>query len=314
MELMSGSMGMPLRNDTMQLPSSLGKGYFRFLQLPNKMEALLMDLDLKDDFWFNRGRTNREHYIFVCEEILNGDRVVIDIDGDRVVNSDERIAGMHLFGFLSDLRQFVSRGSRVRGFRVVVSTEWLASYLRIDKMEDVLQRYLQLKAGRMHMRAMDPDSLRMLNEILDHPHELTVDELAFIQNRVMMVLEGFFAWMYETMTSNPRLQKIAREDIDRIRQVEEYLLQDLSAAPGIEELARSAAMSATRLKTLFRQVYGIPPYEYFQQHRMLKAKELLRSSKIPVQEIGRSLGYSNMSNFTLAFRKVFGVNPSEIRK
>jgi AraC-like DNA-binding protein len=313
LEKLSMDMGMPVHDNRMDLPESLGKGYVRFLRLPNRMEALLMDMELTDDFWFNRGRTDREHYIFVCEEIQNTDKVLIRIDGDQVVRTEDRVAGMHLFSFLSDLRQFSSRGSRVRGFRVVLSTEWLASYLRVEQMDDVLKRYLQLRAARMHMKGMDPDTLRLLNDILDHPPDMTVDEMAYIQNRVMMVLESFFAWMYEAMQAKPRLTRIAREDIDRIRKVEEYLLRDLSASPGIGELARYAAMSATRLKSLFRQVYGLPPYEFFQQHRMLRAKEMLQQSGKSIREIGRSLGYSNMSNFTLAFRKVFGVNPSDIR-
>lgn len=311
---LAGEMGMPVENDSMQLPAALGKGFFRFVKLPNKMEALLMKLDLADDFWFNRGRTDLEHYVFVCEEIQNTGKIVIDIDGQQVVNEDPLVAGMHLVSFLSDLHQFVPKGSRVRGFRVVISPEWLASYLRIDKMEDVLLRYLQLKSASIHRKEMDQESRQMLGEILDHEGEITVDELAFIQNRVMMVLEGFFSWMYEEMTRNPRLAKIGREDIAKIREVEAFLLEDLSRAPVVNELARHATMSATRLKILFRQVFGLPPYEYFQQHRMLKAKQLLRDTKMPVQEIGRALGYSNMSNFTLAFRKVFGVNPSELRK
>jgi AraC-like DNA-binding protein len=311
---LAGEMKMPLVNDRMDLPPGLGTGYFRFVRLPNKMEALLMNLDLTDDFWFNRGRTELEHYVFVCEEIQNTGRVVIDIDGQQVVNEEPLIAGMHLFSFLSDLHQFAPRGSRVKGFRVVISPEWLASYLRIEKMEDVLQRYLQLKSASIHRKEMDQESLQMLREILDHEGEITVDELAFIQNRIMMVLEGFFSWMYEEMTRNPRLAKIGREDIEKVRGVESFLLQDLSKAPVVNELARHATMSATRLKMLFKQVYGLPPYEYFQQHRMLKAKQLLRETKMPIQEIGRSLGYSNMSNFTLAFRKVFNVNPSELRR
>jgi AraC-like DNA-binding protein len=185
--------------------------------------------------------------------------------------------------------------------------------LRIDKMEDVLQRYLELKVARMHMKAMDPTSAQMLKEILGHPDELGIDEHAYLQNRIMMVLENFFSWMFDEMTKNPRLTRISKEDIDRIRKVEEYLIHDLSKAPGIEDLARFSAMSATRLKTLFRQIYGLPPYEYFQQHRMLSAKQRLKDTRLPIQEIGRSLGYSNMSNFTLAFRKVFKINPSEIR-
>lgn len=297
-----------------QLPQSLGNGYFRVMELPNKMETLLMDLKLRDDFWFNRGRTEKEYYVFVCEEINNTGEVVIDLDGDQFTSSERYMSGMHLFSFLSDLRQFAPKGSTLRGFRVIISPEWLASYLRIEKMEDVLQRYLQLKTARIHMKEMDQDDVQMLHDILSYQPEMAnVDEKPFIQNRIMMILERFFSWMYEEMTRNPRLYKIANEDIERIREVELFLIKDLSKAPGIDELARSAAMSATRLKTLFRQVYGIPPYEYFQQHRMIRAKQLLRDTSLSIQDIGRMLGYSNMSNFTLAFRKVFGVNPSEIR-
>lgn len=309
----SGEFHMPLREHVVELPSDLGEGYFRSITLPNQMEVLIMDIRLADDFWFNRGRTDKEYYVFVCEEIENGGEIVIDLDGDQMKSTEPHMSGMHLFSFLSDLRQFAPKRSALHGFRVIISPEWLASYLRIDKMEDVLQRYLQLKSARIHMKEMDADDAHMLQEILNRPDTANIDEQPFIQNRIMMILERFFSWMYEEMTRNPRLAKIANDDIERIRAVEVHLLKDLAKAPGIDELARKAAMSATRLKTLFRQVYGIPPYEYFQQHRMMRARQLLRDSSLSIQDIGRSLGYSNMSNFTLAFRKVFGVNPSEIR-
>ena len=313
LQKLAQELAVEVKNERLEFPESTGQGYFRVMSLPNKLDVLLMDFKLNEDFWFNRGRTDKEHYVFVCEEIITGGEMVIDLDGDKMLNDSSEISGMHLFSFLSDLRQFGPKDTRVRGFRVVITPEWLASYLRIDKMEDVLHKYLELKVARMHMKELDSNSSQMLHEILDHTNEIRVDEMAYIQNRIMMVLESFFSWMWEEMTKNPRLTRISKEDINRIRGVEDFLLNDLSKAPGIDELARHAAMSATRLKTLFRHVYGLPPYEYFQQHRMLKAKELLKETKLPIQEIGRSLGYSNMSNFTLAFRKVFKINPSEIR-
>lgn len=309
----AGEIGVKIQDEKLVLPASVGEGYIRALHLPNAMEVLLMNFTVNEDVWFNRGRTHVEHYVFVCEEIATTGEIIISIDGENLQNGSPKIAGMHLFSFLSDLRQFAPKSTSVKGFRVIITPEWLASYLRIDKMEDVLQRYLELKVARIHMKEMDPDSSQMLREILQYGNGVGIDEHAYIQNRVMMVLENFFSWMFEEMTKNPRLTRISREDISRIRMVEEFLLTDLSKAPGIEDMARYSAMSATRLKTLFRQVFGIPPYEYFQQHRMLKAKELLKDTRMPVQDIGRSLGYSNMSNFTLAFRKVFKINPSEIR-
>jgi AraC-like DNA-binding protein len=306
-------LNVPVIHDRLALPATLGSGYLKYLRLPNKQDVMVVDLSLNDGFWINRSRTDKEYYVFVCEQIHSGGELITALDGEEVSRTDEEVSGMYLFSFLSDLRQFAPKGSSVRGFRVIITPEWLASYLRIDKMERVLQRYLQLKAARIHLRPLDLDTVKLLKELLNPSPDLEVDENTYMQNRVMMILEHFFSWMYTEMTQNPRLTKIAEMDIATIRDVEDYLLRDLAHAPAIDELARFCNMSATRLKTLFRQVYGLPPYEYFQQHRMLKAKELLKTTNLSIQDIGKSLGYSNMSNFTLAFRKVFNLNPSSLR-
>src|SRR6187551_2839263 len=150
MERLASDLGVAVQNDKLQLPPSSGDGYFRYVKLPNKLEVMMMDLKLNEDFWFNRGRTNKEYYVIVCEDIESSGELVISLDGDKMTNGKNHVAGMHLFSFLSDLRQFAPRGTSVKGFRVVITPEWLASYLRIDKMEDVLQRYLELKVARMH--------------------------------------------------------------------------------------------------------------------------------------------------------------------
>ena len=60
--------------------------------------------------------------------------------------------------------------------------------------------------------------------------------------------------------------------------------------------------------------YGLPPYEYLQKQRMQKAKMMLLSGNFSIKDVGYTLGYSNLSNFTLAFKKEFGQLPSEVVK
>jgi AraC-like DNA-binding protein len=71
-------------------------------------------------------------------------------------------------------------------------------------------------------------------------------------------------------------------------------------------------ISATKLKRDFKEVYGQPPFEYYQRVRMNKARELLMSGEYTVKEVGYALGYANLSNFAYAFKKEFSVLPSEI--
>nr|WP_255551783.1 helix-turn-helix transcriptional regulator [Aridibaculum aurantiacum] len=73
-----------------------------------------------------------------------------------------------------------------------------------------------------------------------------------------------------------------------------------------------AAMSPSKLKNSFKEIYGMPVYQYYQKHRMNKAKAMLLSRKYSVKEVGMELGYSNLSNFAKAFKKSFDQLPSDI--
>ena len=71
-------------------------------------------------------------------------------------------------------------------------------------------------------------------------------------------------------------------------------------------------MSSTKLKTKFKNVYGMKLYEFYNRNRLEKAKEMLQSGKYSVKEVGHDIGFSNLSNFAKAFRKEFGILPNEM--
>ena len=103
------------------------------------------------------------------------------------------------------------------------------------------------------------------------------------------------------------------DDVFLLMEVEKAMVDDFSKAPPtIEELARRFSVGTSKLKRQFKQVYGIPIYEYYQKYRMEKAKDLLLSGGFAVKEVGYRLGYQNLSNFANAFKKEFGVLPSEV--
>jgi AraC-like DNA-binding protein len=91
-------------------------------------------------------------------------------------------------------------------------------------------------------------------------------------------------------------------------------MTSLRLPPTIKELAKEVAMSESKLKKIFKTVFGLPPYEYFQKHRMQKARIMLLSGDHSIKDVGYTLGYSNLSNFTLAFKKEFKMLPSDLLK
>ncbi len=79
------------------------------------------------------------------------------------------------------------------------------------------------------------------------------------------------------------------------------------------QIAAAAGMSVGRLGRLMTRQLGVSPWEYLVIVRVLKAKEMLKRTKLPVSEIGRRVGFTDQSNFSKAFKSVQGVSPTQFR-
>lgn len=101
--------------------------------------------------------------------------------------------------------------------------------------------------------------------------------------------------------------------MSKLMEIEALLVSDFSQPPPtILLLAERTGMSVSKLKSAFKRVYGTGIYEYFQKNRMQKARSMLLTGQYNVKEVGTQLGYTNLSNFSLAFKKEFGVLPSQV--
>lgn len=91
----------------------------------------------------------------------------------------------------------------------------------------------------------------------------------------------------------------------------EFLLTDLSNPPTISDVAKEVGLNQCKLKQGFKALFDNTVYGCFQEARMHKAMSLLKDNN--VTETAISLGYSNVSHFSVAFRKQFDVLPKEAR-
>jgi len=107
-------------------------------------------------------------------------------------------------------------------------------------------------------------------------------------------------------------ERICSRECRLLWQARERLLSDLSSPPTIEQLARETGLNQLKIKQGFKVLFGTTTYGLFQRERMEHALTLLRTNS--VTETASLLGYSNISHFSEAFRKQFGMLPSEARR
>ncbi|MCE7001613.1 helix-turn-helix transcriptional regulator [Kibdelosporangium philippinense] len=72
-------------------------------------------------------------------------------------------------------------------------------------------------------------------------------------------------------------------------------------------------MSRTAFATRFRAVAGQPPLAYLAELRMQLAAQRLRDRQLSVSESAIASGYSSVSAFSTAFKRVTGKSPSQAR-
>jgi AraC family transcriptional activator of mtrCDE len=90
--------------------------------------------------------------------------------------------------------------------------------------------------------------------------------------------------------------------------------EELSRDWNLAELADAASMSRSVFSERFRRMVGTPPMIYLARWRMIKARELLVDTGLPVADISERVGYSSEFAFSKAFKKNLGETPGEVRK
>jgi len=94
------------------------------------------------------------------------------------------------------------------------------------------------------------------------------------------------------------------------RMVTTYIEEHLAEPILLATLAGLAGLSTYHFCRAFKQSFGIPPHRYHTSRRIDRAKALLAKPAPSVTKIGLTVGYSETSSFTAAFRKATGLTPT----
>jgi AraC-like DNA-binding protein len=95
--------------------------------------------------------------------------------------------------------------------------------------------------------------------------------------------------------------------------VRDYITANLDRELTIAMIAREAGASVSTVQRHFKEHFGITIFDFIRQERLEAARAALAGKGIPVSHAAHLAGYNNISSFTTAFRKAYGVTPSRVR-
>lgn len=106
---------------------------------------------------------------------------------------------------------------------------------------------------------------------------------------------------------------LARADRDLIHEVKGYLAANFLDDHSLSALSKHFGVNTNKLMTLFRKLFGKSIFEFVGDLRMEYAREQLRQGDHRVIDMARALGYRNANHFSTAFKRKFGITPSQVR-
>ena len=139
----------------------------------------------------------------------------------------------------------------------------------------------------VYYRAADSELTRLLHEIVEQVMQIACPEKAV---------------------------DLQAEQTQLIQDVHRYLTEHISERITIEALSHRFLINTTTLKRVFKEVYGETIAAHMKRHRMELAASLLLKTQDDVAAIAQAVGYESQSRFTVVFKEVYGLLPTEYRR
>lgn len=281
-------------DNTLHLPASVGTGFIKLLA-PEPGLTLAI-----------------HHYVLAHDFVLH--RLADETAPETLLFSFYAFGPASRTGALLSTAQIASTNLEFTT-TLPAQTDILLVALAIEK--SLLATWLPGAAGlppalspAPHLLVLDTLLTPELQAVL---REVTVPQPAhyldafFYKIKVQELLYWLFRELGQRATAPPR--PLHPADVARIFQVRTALLASLRLPPNLPTLAQAAGLSETKMRQLFRHIFGSSLYDYYQAARMAEARHLLE--QVSVSEAGHQLGFTNLSHFARLFAQHHGLTPKK---
>lgn len=160
-----------------------------------------------------------------------------------------------------------------------------------------------LRAGNC---TINLEMFQIINEII-HCTRKGLFKRMFLEAKVIELL-----LLQLEQLCNENISVIKKTDIDKMYAVREFILENLSQPCSLTELAHRAGTNEFTLKKGFRELFGTTVFGFWNDTKMEEARKMLQNGS-NVSKVSDAIGYKNPQHFSAAFKRRFGIVPSQFK-
>lgn len=294
-------LGTAITNNRLEVPEMFGRGYCEGFVFNEHIRMLISNYELKEDLVVeNPEVTTAGRMLFF--KFRNIFSKPAPVPGGAFINMPSVLIATSRI----NTDEVISIHSNTATINIEVDAGYLNGMFKIPDGSPVLQSLLQNTQPLLFEQLVYPSLQKIVDEIIGEPVGETF-QLFFLRIKAEELICRLL--MELDKREEKQLYPLIDRDIQLIYKIKEQILEDLAVPPVIKQLGAHAGISPTKLKRLFRQIFGNSIFSYYQEFRMKEAARLLKQEKLPVSEVGYRLGFTNLSHFSRVFKEHMGMNP-----
>ena len=175
-------------------------------------------------------------------------------------------------------------------------------------LEEIYRKYRE----RGGLPVFRPKELGHYTKLLDDLYELAAGSDYIRDMRINEKLNVLLTYLMEE-SWNPDEIKQREKREKKLFPVRKFLDQHFEEKISLDELADVFFINKYHLARSFKEQFGVSIYTYLQNVRITKAKQLLRFTKLSMEEISLQCGLGSGYYFSRVFKSVEGISPREYR-
>ncbi|KXX70641.1 hypothetical protein AVL50_07410 [Flammeovirga sp. SJP92] len=301
------------KGDVITLDKSMGEGEVRGYKCSENIEILKFDFLLHEPLHINRGELQipmEYQPIFFGEPVENSIiKEVIYEDGEKIIQ---------------DLT-FNSNGAICTNTEREIS--WTYSGGRRNRFISVRlkKEYFNTFIGRSNtlMNLFKQDDTFFVFEEFDHQMKVLFHRIYEVKNddifeQELMQVYGSNLVLHYFENINKRESMIETNkypfNIEPVMKARQILLNILDRPVSIDFLTKECGLSESRLRFLFKKVFGTTIHQYHQDVRLSRSRDFLHEGKLTMSMIAMELGFSSSSHFSMVFKKKYNVTPKDYKQ
>ncbi len=181
--------------------------------------------------------------------------------------------------------------------------------MRVNIRDNVkLPTFLLETGALMITEAKEPQLIAQLQEIYNECEM----QLPFHEEILGTIVDKFIITL---MRKNEGQQFSKKPDDNQtlVMQVKQYIEQNYRDSITLSSLAQRFNMSSSNLSHRFKCFCDIAPINYLINIRIARAKILLATTDMTIQDISMTVGYENTAYFFVLFKKITQETPTDFR-